>query len=531
VNNERKIIILVDDVKSNLDQGRSILKPFYEVYPASSASKLFAYLEKIIPDLILLDIEMPEMNGYEVIAKLKAEPRFAFIPVIFLTAKNDESSEYKGFSLGAADYMSKPFSAPLLLKRIENQLLFTHRANLLRETNASLEAALKKAKDATNAKSNFLANMSHEIRTPMNAIFGMTQIATRTDEVDKLKYCLSNIKNSSTHLLGLINDILDLSKIEAGKLKLDHVPLNIEKMLLRVSNFIIEKIKEKNINFNIALGTDMEMHYMGDELRLSQIITNLLSNAVKFTPKEGKITLAVDEIQKENGFSVLRFSVKDTGIGMIKDQIERLFTAFEQAESDTARKFGGTGLGLAISKNIVEMMDGKISIESELGKGSEFTFEIKLERSERQDVVENIDIRPESETDIPDFSGFTILLAEDVDINREILLTLLEDTKITIDVAVNGAITIEKFKQNPKRYNMIMMDLQMPDMDGYEATKTIRSLDIESAKTIPIIAMTASVFKEDIEKCINVGMNAHLSKPIEIENVINTIKRFYCMKN
>jgi len=527
VNIERKIIILVDDIKSNLDQGRSILKPFYEVYPASSASKLFTYLEKFIPDLILLDIKMPEMDGYEVIKKLKTDPRFEPIPVIFLTAKSDESSEYIGLSLGAADYVSKPFSAALLLKRIENQLMFAHRANLLRETNANLETALKMAKDATNAKSKFLAYMSHEIRTPMNAIIGMSKIAMRTDEVSKLKYCLSNIENSTVHLLGLINDILDFSKIEAGKLTLDHAPINIEKMLMRTSGFIIEKAKEKNIDFSIVLGTGMRMNYMGDELRLSQVVTNLLANAVKFTPDNGKIELTTDEIHKENGYSILRFSVKDTGIGMTEEQKERLFTAFEQAESGTARKFGGTGLGLSISKNIVEMMGGKISVESEINKGSEFIFEVRLERPEQSDAENKHEAEPERETGTPDFSGFTLLLAEDVDINRIILISLLEDTKISIDTAENGLVAVEMFKRNPEKYGMIMMDVQMPDMDGYEATKIIRSLDIESAKAVPIIALTANVFKEDIEKCIKSGMNGHLSKPIDDECVINTIKRFY----
>jgi CheY-like chemotaxis protein len=414
-----------------------------------------------------------------------------------------------------------------LLKRIENQLLFAQRASLLYDANANLEVALQKATDATHAKSNFLASMSHEIRTPMNAIIGMAKIGSRTRDFDKLKYCLANIENSSVHLLGLINNILDFSKIEAGKLTLDEAPLGIEKMFAQINSLFIEKVKENDIEYNIVLGKGMGMHYTGDELRLSQVLTNLLSNAVKFTPKKGKVEVRVDEIKKESDYSVLRFTVSDTGIGMTEEQMERLFTAFEQAESGTARKFGGTGLGLAISKNIVEMMGGVISIASEPGKGSCFTFEVRVGCAEQHIHVKETETRIDYETVTPDFSNYTLLLAEDVDINREIIAALLEDTMITIDTAENGEIAFTMFQQNPERYDMIMMDVQMPVMDGHEATERIRALDMEKAKTIPIVAMTANAFNEDIEKCIEAGMNSHLAKPIDITRVIESIAH-YC---
>ena len=512
---------------------------------------------------------------------------------------------------------------------------------------------------ASQAKSDFLSNMSHEMRTPMNAILGMTQIAAKTEDTEKLKYCMSNIENSSAHLLRLINDILDLSKIEAGKLELDNLPLNIEKMLIRVCGLVVEKIENKNIKFNIVLSTRMRRRYIGDELRLSQVVTNLFSNAVKFTPEGGKIELTVSEIKSDKNYSILRFAVKDTGIGMTKEQAGRLFKAFEQAEKGTTRKFGGTGLGLAISKKIVEKMDGRIWVESKPGKGSVFTFEVKLERPEQQsgaslygnarpsdikllvadpdeesrkyfkkivnsfgisadetetvkqalcmaeaardeqqpyDIVfvdhsladegniaymqnttfrinkdnvvvlsnflnwnriegrlraigvhkfiskpffasaildsinevlrgetKHFDIKPENMDKLPDFSNVTLLLAEDVEINREILTALLEDTKINIDAAENGLVAVDKFKRDPCKYNLIFMDVQMPEMDGYEATRAIRALKVEHAKTVPIIAMTANAFKEDIDKCIESGMNGHLAKPIDINAVIKKI--------
>ena len=655
----RSKIILVDDIQSNLDQGKNILKTCYDVYPAPSAARLFEMLEKIMPDLILLDIGMPEMDGYETIKILKADERYNSIPVIFLTAKSDNNSEYRGLDLGAADYVSKPFSAPLLLKRIENQLL------IVRKTR-ELEAALTAAQSASVAKGSFLANMSHEIRTPMNAIIGMTGIAAKSDDIIKIKYCLSMIENSSTHLLGIINDILDISKIEAGKLELDYTLINLKDMLIRISDIFTEKVEAKNIKLDIIPNKNVGRYYMGDSLRLSQVITNLLSNAVKFTPDYGRIELTVDKIKNEEKFSILRFAVNDTGIGMTEEQMGKLFNSFVQAENGISRKFGGTGLGLAISKSIVEKMDGKIWVESEINKGSSFIFEVKLDHTEShgvqkpvknipskelkilivdddihekdyikiilnsfgmaEDEAENLEqavrltaeakktdklydvvfidytavnektldlikdmtadlnsnkivimssflhwnkiesvlkqfgvdkyiakplfpsaildlinevtggtvvesrVKPEAAVKAPDFSNVNLLFAEDVDINREIFISLMEETKINIDTAENGLIAVEKFKENPDKYDMIITDIQMPVMDGFELAETIRALGMKRAKTIPVIAMTANVFKEDIDKCLEAGMNDHLAKPIELKAVIDKIKH-YCSLN
>ena len=520
---------------------------------------------------------------------------------------------------------------------------------------------------ASLAKSDFLSRMSHEMRTPMNAIIGMTQIAEKSDDVEKLKYCLSRIEVSSVHLLGLINNILDMSKIEADKFELSEGALNLEKMLINVCGLINDKVERKNIKFSVFLDKGVRMHYTGDELRLSQVVTNLLSNSVKFTPEGGKIGLAIKEIQTGDAYSILRFSVKDTGIGMTEEQVSRLFTAFEQADSGTAVKYGGTGLGLAISKSIVEKMGGRIWAESELGKGSEFIFEVKLNRPNRQNGALLFgDVRPEDinlliidedcetrayfktltgsfgvNTDVakdpeeavayiksaaakqkpydiifvgfnssdaegfkiiyalnnvidnntviiiitsflkwngiekeasyagvkkfispplfpsaivdavnevvcktvkkrddiwenangtPDFSGVNLLFAEDVEINREIFIALVEDTKINIDVAENGLIALNKFKQNPDKYDLVIMDIQMPEMNGYQAARAIRALESTRAKTVPIIAMTANAFKEDIEKCMESGMNDHLAKPIEFKTVLEKMKIYLSNK-
>ena len=526
------------------------------------------------------------------------------------------------------------------------------------------------AEKASQAKSAFLSRMSHEMRTPMNAIIGMTKIAENTEDISKLKHCISTIETSSVHLLGIINDVLDMSKIEAGKFDLENAPMNIEKTLMKVCNIVIDNIEKKKQTLNVIMGKDLNLNYIADDLRLSQVIANLLSNAVKFTPEEGKISLSVDKAGQQGNICTLRFSVSDTGIGITADQIAHLFNAFEQADGSISRRFGGTGLGLAISKTIVEKMGGRIWVESEYGAGSTFIFEVKLEYAPHQETVIFDGIRPENlrllviendddirnrfvnitgnfgiktdaaadadealrfvetvyatkrsydmiflaydlhasssvssgidfakqlsgkidkntviiittflewnsiekealennithyitkplfpssvlnainevvgttlksleiktETTVkpPDLSGVTVLLAEDVEINREIFIALLEETHITVDSAENGLITVSKFRENPDKYDLIIMDVQMPEMDGCQATQVIRKMDIPRAKTIPIIAMTANAFKEDIEQCLASGMNDHLAKPIDEKSVIEKIVYYSTVNN
>ena len=383
---------------------------------------------------------------------------------------------------------------------------------------------LEITEQANRAKSDFLSRMSHEMRTPMNAIIGMSKIAENTDDVVRLKYCLSTIGVSSSHLLGLINDILDMSKIESGKFELDSEPLRIEKIFKKVIGIMAEQAGRKRIKLNILAGGGTDAQYIGDELRLTQVITNLISNAVKFTPEGGEVNISANEAQKDDaGLSVIRVKVSDTGIGITKEHLEKLFNAFEQADGSITRKYGGTGLGLAISKSIVEKMGGRIWAESEPGKGSVFTFEVKLKRANPQSEKDISDSSATATNTTPDFSGITILLAEDVAINREIFITLLENTNIKIDTAENGMEAVQKFKDNPDRYAAIIMDIQMPEMNGYEATEAIRSLDTEKARNIPIIAMTADAFKEDIDRCMACGMNGHLKKPIELKKVIEML--------
>jgi len=504
-------------------------------------------------------------------------------------------------------------------------------------------------------KSAFLANMSHEMRTPMNAIIGMTALAKSAGDVERKDYCLSKIDDASLHLLGVINDILDMSKIEANKFELSSAEFIFEKMLHRVVNVVNFRVEEKQQKLSVNIDRAIPENLVGDDQRLAQVITNLLGNAVKFTPERGSITLNTSLLEAGDGYCVIQVSVSDTGIGITAEQQAGLFKAFQQAESSTSRKYGGTGLGLSISRSIVEMMNGRIWVESEPGNGSAFFFTVRLGLGQisedsilgKNDSLSNfrflaVDDDPDvlkffkellwkfgfqcdtaqtaeealqcvynndpydicfidwklpyvdgmalakairNETDklentivimisaaewntikdeaidsgvkkfiskplfpsdiantinealglkqiqiedgLPDYTGMFegrhIMLAEDVEINREIVMAILEPTGILIDCAENGAEAVRMFGETPDEYDLILMDLQMPVMDGFEATRRIRKMEEAAGGATPIIALTANVFREDIERCMEAGMSGHLGKPLAYDEVMSKL--------
>jgi len=521
-----------------------------------------------------------------------------------------------------------------------------------------IDAARNRADFESKQKSVFLANMSHEIRTPMNAIIGMTNIGKTAVGEERKDYCFMKIEDASQHLLGVINDILDMSKIEANMFMLSEVEYRFEKMLQRVVNVVNFRVDERQQRFSVSIDKKIPEMLIGDELRLAQVITNLLGNAIKFTPEGGAISLKANLLEERDDVCEILVEVSDTGIGISQEQQEKLFKSFQQAESSTTRKFGGTGLGLAISKNIVEMMGGRIWVESELGKGATFYFTTHVKRGGAYEGVpantgvnwenarilavdddqntlmffrelmreygascdtaesgekalelveqkgsynvyfidwkmpgidgveltrklrshtantgshvvilisaaewnlveeevrkagvdkflskplfpsaivdtinEVLGVRRLEEKDLRKdvggcFTGRCILLAEDVEINREIVMTLLGPTGIEIDCVENGLEAVRLFRERPDKYGAILMDVQMPEMDGYEATRRIRELGIEKAAVIPIIALTANVFREDIEQCAKAGMTDHLGKPIDFNELIKKLREY-----
>jgi CheY-like chemotaxis protein len=520
-----------------------------------------------------------------------------------------------------------------------------------------IDRAKNKSDRESRHKSAFLASMSHEIRTPMNAIVGMTTIGKTADNIERKDYCFSKIEDASNHLLGVINDILDMSKIEANKFDLAPVEFSFEKMLQRVVNVVNFRVGERHQKFTVHIDKNIPRFLIGDDHRIAQVITNLMGNAVKFTAEYGSIVLDTRFIGEENGLCTLQISVSDTGIGLSEEQKSRIFMSFEQAESSTTRKYGGTGLGLAISRSIVEMMGGKIWVDSEVGKGSTFTFTIQVQRGAqihegllesdislknvrvlavdddrdildyfvemaegfglsccdtalsgeealglvvrngdyhiyfvdwKMPIMDGIQLaaelkkratsksvvimisaaewtsiesdavkagvdkflsKPLFPSDIMDvikecmsigreqmgeahnnidgiFAGRNVLLVEDVDINREIVQALLEPTQLKIDCAENGAEAVRMFAEAPGKYDIILMDVQMPEMDGYEATRQIRAMKNPAAKIVRIIAMTANVFRDDIERCLEAGMDNHIGKPVDFHEVVEKLRTY-----
>ena len=387
--------------------------------------------------------------------------------------------------------------------------------------NEQLHEAAEIAEAASLAKTEFLSNMSHDIRTPINGIMGMTAIALKQNNSEKTNDCLQKIEVASSHLLSLINDVLDMSRIERGKTEIAHKAMNIRELLSGCGVIIKGQMNDRSLNYVEHFDGIKHPYVLSDELHLRQIFINILGNAVKFTPDGGTITVTASEVQESEDIARFRFQFEDTGIGMKPEFVSKIFTPFAQEDNGSRTNYKGTGLGMAITKQFTELMGGEISVRSVYEKGSCFTVEIPLEIDKNKVTVET------NETAINDISGMRILLVEDNELNIEIAQELLEDEGAEVVVAEDGRIAVDTFSKSPESsFDAVLMDIMMPNLNGYDATREIRALNRKDAGTVPIIAMSANAFEEDIKKSLEAGMNAHLAKPIKISELTKTLGKF-----
>ena len=402
--------------------------------------------------------------------------------------------------------------------------------------NEQLRSKLMAAEESSRAKTSFLSSMSHEMRTPMNVILGLGHITLKEPGLsDRVRGNLEKIGATAQHLLDLINDVLDMNRIESGRMVLKEENFSLRDILEQVNAMIRSQCNEKGLNYEPEIIGEPEDALTGDATKLKRVLINILGNAVKFTDSSGTVSFTTEQTGTGAGRCILRFRIEDTGIGMDSDYLPKLFEVFSQEDASATNRYGGSGLGMAIAKSITEMMDGKIEVTSEKNVGTEFTVTVMLKAAEKAEM-------PHSQPEIPDsaadsaeeisLSGRRILVAEDMELNAEIMMNLLEMEGAEGTAAENGALALEKFEESPAGwFDAVLMDVRMPVMDGLEATRLIRSLDRPDAGTVPIIAMTANAFDEDVQRSLQAGMTAHLSKPVDPELLYKTLRRLIAQRS
>ncbi|CAM4165150.1 Signal transduction histidine kinase [Pedobacter westerhofensis] len=466
--------------------------------------------------IALVDVQMPEMDGFELVEILKSNPRTKDILVIFVTAiSTDAKYAVKGLNTGAVDYLYKPLNPYVTSAKVDSFIQFVRTQRDIVKKNKELESYQKeliKAKDLAEQgkkiKENFLANMSHEIRTPINGIIGITNFLEKTELDAEQREMIELLEISSNSLLGVINDILDLSKIEAGKFKINRASTDVVMICHAVVNLLRIRAKEKNLELITLFDDDLPRNILADSLRMNQILMNLIGNAIKFT-NSGSVTLKVEIADRKGNNVRLKFSVKDTGIGIPANKIDKIFETFEQADDNTTLNFGGTGLGLSIVRNLAQLKGGELTVTSEENKGSTFSFINWYEVLETQ--PENVRRAPEK---LSAFDNVRILVAEDNPINKFLIVKVLKGWNIIADVVENGKEALDKLAEND--YDLILMDTFMPVMNGLEATKLIREGYVEGKKDIPVITFSAAVMENDKKAAIDAGADDVLSKPFEL---------------
>lgn len=512
--NTSPTILIVDDLKSNRLVLSHLLASFeakiIEANCGKDALKLTEESSNLA--LVILDVHLPDIDGFEIASLIRKDQKHRHVPIIFVSGvHNDAEHVLKGYKAGAIDYITKPIVPYILLSKVR---IFLE----LWQLRHDLDTARKSAQSAAAAKGRFLSTMSHEIRTPMNGVIGVAELLSHTKLDNTQKQHVDTILTSGELLLTIINDILDIAKLEAGKVDLEHISFNLHRLCDEVLVLLKSNIRSNEVELELDYGCIQDQWFYGDPARIRQVLFNLIGNALKFTEK-GLVQLSVTSTKSQSDLCSIHLEVSDTGVGIDEQKLKTLFTPFTQADASVSRTYGGTGLGLAICKNLTNLMSGNIEATSSPGIGSTFTVTLPLLIASKQTAEQ---AKAKAAAPLQKFNGH-ILLAEDTQINQMVAVSMLEKLGLSVSVANNGQEAVKLFQQKPP--SLVLMDCGMPVMDGYEATRQIRALEQANQHT-PILALTADATQENSEWCIESGMDEVLTKPFSLSILSESLAKW-----